>query len=124
VRGFPGYVAVTAALAAVALAALSSGFDAASRRGIWLSVLVGLPVQWLLFGLLLRFRSAPSGFLAAWLGGMLGRFVLLGGMVAAVLMRDDLPPAPTLLALAILLFVMLLLEPLFLRNTGPLSGTK
>lgn len=94
-----------------------------THRGMTAAVLFGLPLQVGLFALMVRFRSHPLGFLGAWVGGMVGRLMLLGLMLVVVLRRDDLPPAATLLTLAGLLFGLLLLEPLFLRKPGREPGT-
>jgi hypothetical protein len=54
--------------------------------------------------------------MVVWMGGTLVRMGLI--LVAALVLTrvEELPPAPTLLALAGFFFGLLLLEPLFLRR--------
>jgi hypothetical protein len=80
--------------------------------------MVAFPVQILAFFLLVRYLGREKGFLLVWLGGTVVRMGVV--LVAALLLTQvgELPPAPTLLGLAGFFFVLLLLEPLFLRSGG------
>jgi hypothetical protein len=115
--GMAGGVVLAAVL--VAFTAL----DGTQRAGVLLAAGVVAGVQAVGFGLLLRFRHEPRGFLGAWLGGTLLRLGALGVVAAAVWVRDDLDPLWTLLGVAGLFFVLHLLEPLALRGAGPQPGT-
>lgn len=117
------YAGVCAAIPALVLVITLPAVESSTGRGMLAAILVGVPVQVALFALLVRFRDHPTGFLGAWVGGMVGRLALVGAMAAAVALRDDLPPAATLLTLAGVLFGLLLLEPLFLRKRIRDSGT-
>lgn len=96
--------------------------DPASRRGMAVAFAVALPAQGVFFGLLARVRDRPQEFLRAWVVGMLGRLVLLGGFGLFVALRPVFPPLPTLLSFAGLLFGLLLLEPVFLGKAGRVHG--
>jgi hypothetical protein len=108
------------ALAGVALvtAGLWPWLAPPARLGILVAALVAYPVQLLAFFLLIRFRGDRNRFMVVWMGGTLARMGLI--LVAALVLTrvDELPPAPTLLALAGFFFGLLLLEPLFLRRQG------
>jgi hypothetical protein len=77
---------------------------------------VAFPIQWVAFGLLLKFRHKANAFLAVWAGGTLVRMgtVLAAGLL--LLQAESADPVALLLALAGFFFGMLLLEPLFLRT--------
>lgn len=122
-RNVVEYAGVCAALPALVLLVVLPAVEPETGRGMLAAMMVGIPVQVGLFALLVRFRDHPTGFLGAWVGGMVGRMGLVGLMTVAVTMRDDLPPAATLLTLAGVLFGLLLLEPLFLRKRLRESGT-
>ena len=117
------YGVAASVLCALLLSVLLPLLGPGSRRGALVAALVTLPVQVGLFAVLAHFRNRPRGFIGAWVGGMLGRLAFLGVMTAAVLLRDDLAPAATLLTLAGLLFGLLLLEPLFLGKRDREPGT-
>lgn len=86
--------------------------------GIVAAAAVAYPVMVVSFAVMVRFKGAGNRFLAAWLGGVLVRLVVLGLAVVAVLTVDALRPAPTLLALAGFFFALLLLEPVFFRRAA------
>lgn len=86
-----------------------------ARRGLVIGASIAFPIQWIAFGLLLKFRKKANAFLAVWAGGTLVR---MGSVLAAgflLLEVDSADPAALLLALAGFFFGLLLLEPLFLR---------
>jgi hypothetical protein len=87
--------------------------DGSGRAGLLTAVALTLPAQVLAFAALSWGWTGGKRFLATWVGGILGRLILLGGALAIV-MLTQLPPAPTLLVFASLLFGMLLMEPFFL----------
>jgi len=76
---------------------------------------LALPVQVAAFAALRWGWSRRRHFLAAWAAGMMARVLLVGVGLVLVLV-SDLPPAPTLLALAGFLFGMLLIEPFFIAK--------
>ncbi len=102
---------VTCALAL--LVSLLGGPEIA--RAVWLAAAFAYGVQLLAFGLLLRMRDQPNLFLAGWLSGMVLRFGALGGIAFWASRFTTLPLAALLLSLAGFVFLLLLLEPVFLR---------
>jgi hypothetical protein len=110
--GMAGLVTALVAIGAVLL------LEGSRERGLLWAAGLALAVQLGAFGLLLRYRRRPQGFLAAWLGGTMARLLGLGGMAVVVVRRDDVDPLLTLLGLAGLFFVLHLLEPLALRGAG------
>lgn len=72
-------------------------------------------VQVALFAPLLAARRRRGAFLAAWGGGTVARFAVLGAAAWWVWHSRALPLAPSLLSLVSFLFLLLLLEPVFFR---------
>jgi hypothetical protein len=89
--------------------------DGSGRVGTVAAAALALPLQVAAFAALQWGWSKRKHFLAAWAAGMLARVSAVGVALILVLL-SDLPPAPTLLALASFLFVMLLIEPFFIRG--------
>jgi hypothetical protein len=73
-------------------------------------------VQLLAFGLLLMLRGQPQLFMAAWLSGMVLRFGVLGAGAFWLTREPVLPRGTALLSYVAFVFLLLLLEPLFLRR--------
>jgi hypothetical protein len=109
-----------AALAVVlfVIAGLWPWLSEPARSGVLVAGAVAWPVQLLAFGFLARFWGDQNRFLAVWVGGTLARMGVI--ILAAILLTrvQELPPAPTLLALAGFFFGLLLMEPLFLGPRG------
>ncbi|HUF66222.1 MAG TPA: hypothetical protein VMM17_09610 [Gemmatimonadaceae bacterium] len=104
-------------LVAVVGAGLATLFAAASAvRAIWFAALLAWLLQLAAFAALIAVRERSELFLIGWLGGLVLRFGVVG-VVAFWLSRSDvLPLAPTLLSLVAFVFVLLLMEPIFLRR--------
>lgn len=117
-KGPVGYAGFTLGLVAVAVGLLWPVLSPSGRTGVLLAAVVTWPVQAVAFGLLCRKRDRPNGFLAMWAGGTLVRMGLVLAAGIVVVRRPELPPVPTLLAMASFFFVMLLLEPLFFLPRG------
>jgi hypothetical protein len=96
-------------------AALLPFFDEAGRRGILLAASIGYPVQVMAFGLLLRARGEPTRFMVWWGVGIGIRVavVVAVGLLSTTLATVE--PAALLLSLVGFFFVLLLIEPVFLR---------
>lgn len=111
------YAATAVVLAAVLAVAAALALPAAEARGVRVAALVACGVQLAAFGLLVYARARSTLFLAGWVGGMLLRFVVLAA-VAVWVTQDGggLPAEVTLVSLVGLWFVLLLLEPVFLRR--------
>lgn len=89
-----------------------------ARTGILVAALVVYSVQMVAFFLLVRFWGDQKRFLLVWVGGTVVRMGVILVAALVVSLKEWLPPAPTLLALAGFFFGLLLLEPLFLRPRG------
>ena len=103
---------VAYAVAAAGVTALVAGgalvLTDSAGRAIAAGAGLALGVQLVAFGLLLAVRDQAHLFLAGWLGGMVVRFGAVGACVY-------LGPRPMVLSLVGVVFVLLMLEPVFLR---------
>ncbi|MBR9988699.1 MAG: hypothetical protein KFH98_03030 [Gemmatimonadetes bacterium] len=101
----------------VAGAGLGTLLVSASEAGaVWFAAGLAWVLQLVAFAGLVAVRERTEWFLAGWLGGLVLRFGVVG-LVAFWLSRSDvLPLAPVLLSLVVFVFVLLLMEPLFLRR--------
>jgi hypothetical protein len=79
----------------------------------WRRDRVGL--QLAAFALLLAVREKPHLFMGGWLGGMILRFGGLGLVLYWASRTSVLPRTPLVIGLVGFVFVLLLLEPVFLR---------
>jgi hypothetical protein len=102
---------VTAVITIVAamLAAPDAG------RAIVLAAAIAYALQLVAFAVLLAVRDQAHLFLTGWLGGMLLRFGALGGCLFWASRTTYVPRAPLVVSLVGFIFVLLLLEPVFLR---------
>jgi hypothetical protein len=105
-------LAVTVAGAAVATIVVGP----ATRSAVWFAAALALSVQLVAFAALVGVRGRSQWFLVAWLSGLVARFAVIG-LVAFWLAREPVfAREVTLLSLVAFVFVLLLLEPLFLRR--------
>ena len=113
--GLGRYALIALLIVGLGAAALAAFLDDAGRRGILLAALIAYPVQVMAFGLLLRARGEPTRFMVWWGAGIALRVavVVAVGFASAVLAAVD--PAALLLSLVGFFFVLLLIEPAFLR---------
>lgn len=102
-----GAVGLVAVLAALLL-------DRRGGLGVAVAGAVALPVQVGLFALMARTRPGTNGFLAAWVGGMLARVVVLAVVAVVFVGSGRLPGPATLLGMVGFFFGMVLMEPYFL----------
>ena len=86
-----------------------------AARAVWTAAGVAYGIQLLAFGLLLWLRGQPHLFMAAWLGGMVLRFAVLGLGAYWLSRTAALPRGTTLISFVGFVFLLLLLEPVFLR---------
>jgi hypothetical protein len=83
---------------------------------VWFAAALAYGVQLVAFAALVAVRSHNELFLVGWLGGLVLRFAALV-VVAIWLARTPVfPRAAALVSLASFVFVLLMLEPLFLRR--------
>lgn len=112
------YALMAAGASVIALLLGWMALDDPGFNGVLLAVLVALPLQLGVFGVLVVQTTGSTGFLAAWVGSTLLRMLAIGLVAWVVVRRDDTDPLAALLTLAGLLFVLLLLELRELRVTG------
>jgi hypothetical protein len=87
-----------------------------AASAVWFSAGVAWLLQLIAFAGLIAVRERAELFLIGWLGGLVLRFGVVG-LVAFWLSRSAvLPLAPVLVSLVAFVFVLLLMEPLFLRR--------
>ena len=96
--------------------------DPVGRRGVLIAALVALPVQITCFALLQRYRNQLKRFLAAWVGGVLIRMLVIGAAAFVVIRSGTEGAVPMLLALASFFFGLLLLEPIYFRAEQKETG--
>jgi hypothetical protein len=116
VKAWLGYsaTALGVVLAGCAVAALVAPAEAA--RAVWLSGAVAWVLQLGAFAVLVSVRGRPGLFMGGWVAGLVLRFAALGAL-AWWLGRDEVVPRPVaLLSLVGFMFILLLLEPLYLRR--------
>lgn len=87
----------------------------AFRPAIVAAAAIAYGLQLAAFALLLALRDKPHLFMAGWLGGMLLRFGALGACLFWASRTTVLPRTPLVLSLVGFVFMLLLLEPVFLR---------
>jgi len=106
-----------AGLAVVALGVFGTAavLDGTAARGVLAAGAVAWSVQVIAFGFMARSRAGSNAFLLAWVGGTLVRLLVVGIAGLMLVALPGLPRTPTLVGLAAFFFMMLLLEPAFLR---------
>lgn len=114
-KAWVAYAAVSAALLGFLATGVSLSLPAESAAGVWLAAAVAYPVQLLAFGALVATHGSGVGFLVGWGGGMALRLASVAAVAFWVLRRGTVPAAPALLSLVGFVFVLVLLEPLFLK---------
>jgi hypothetical protein len=116
VKAWVVYAGVSLA-AAAGLAAVASLFlSDLAARAVWLAAAVAWILQLAAFAVLVvARRSGTQFFLAGWAAGMMLRFGGLAVLAFLVSRSDALPLDATLVGLVGIVFVLLLIEPLFLR---------
>lgn len=95
---------------------------AGSGRTIGLMMALAWSVQVAAFAWMMAYREAPSRFMRAWLGGIVARFGLVIAVAAVLVTTGSDKVAPALLSLVSGLFVLLLLEIPFLKQSSSRSS--
>lgn len=103
---------VATSLVAVVVIAVS---PAPHTRAIVTAAVIAYVLQLAAFAALLAVREKNHLFLAGWLGGMLLRFGAVGALLYWSTRTATLPAMPLVLSLVGFVFMLLLLEPVFLR---------
>ena len=89
---------------------------APAMGAVWFGAVVAYVLQLIAFAALIAVRERSELFLLGWLGGLVLRFGVVGLVAFWLSRREVFPLAPALLSLVAFVFVLLLMEPLFLRR--------
>lgn len=89
--------------------------DGEDVQAVWFAAALAYGLQLAAFALLLALRAQPQLFMMGWLGGMMLRFGALGVCAYWLTRTGMLPRGTTLISFVGFVFVLLLLEPVFLR---------
>jgi hypothetical protein len=114
VRAVLSYGAASAVILAVLALGVSGWVDRAEPSAVWLAAGLAWPVQMAAFFALVRGRNGP-GFMVGWAGGMALRFMTVGAAALLVTRTELFDPVTALVSLVGFVFVLVLMEPLFLR---------
>lgn len=105
-------LAATLVLAGLSGAALGG----ASARSIWLAAGLAWVLQLFAFAVLVLVRESRQWFLTGWLAGIVLRFGALALVALWATRQTRFPIEPLLLGLVGFMFLLLMLEPLYLRR--------
>jgi hypothetical protein len=98
-------------------AVLATLFVSAQDAGaVWFAAALAWVLQLIAFAALVVVRERNELFLIGWLGGLVLRFAVVGLVAFWLTRRAVLPLAPALVSLVAFVFVLLLMEPVFLRR--------
>ena len=115
-KAWLAYAAVGGAVTLVGAVLGSLLVSDTSVSAVWFAAALAYPMQLAAFAVLLAVRGRTDLFMLGWLGGLVFRFVTLF-VVAWWLSRSPVfPREAALLSLVAFVFVLLMLEPLFLRR--------
>lgn len=114
-RAWLAYAVTAGAVIAAGALAISLVGGASVTRAVWVAAGFAYTLQAAAFALLLLVRDRTELFMAGWLGGMVLRFAAVGGLAFFASRYTTLPLEALLLSLVGFVFVLLLLEPVFLR---------
>lgn len=113
-KAFVTYGAASAVLLVLMAVAVTGLVDSADPEGVRVAAWIAWPVQLAAFAALVAGREG-IGFVASWAGGMALRFAAVGAAAVWVTRVEGPDPASLLVSLVGFVFVLVLLEPLFLR---------
>jgi hypothetical protein len=118
VRKTASYAGISAALVGLSALFINFTFEPPARSGIWVGLAAAWVVQAAAFAILVAAsRRQPNGILAGWTVGTLLRLAVLAALAWFTLGGVwPLPAEPTLIALSVGLFALLLLEPVVFRQ--------
>ena len=105
--------ALAVTLLAGGIGTVVAGDDAVSA--VWFAAALAYGLQLIAFAGLVWVRDRTSLFLAGWIGGMALRFGALGGVAWWLSRSAAFPREAALISLVGFVFVLLLIEPIFLR---------
>lgn len=114
-RAWVAYAVVGAAVLGLLATGVSLLLEPEATPAVWLAAAVAYAVQLLAFGALVAGRDSGTSFMVGWGGGMALRFAAVAAMAFWVTQRGTVPAAPALVGLVGFVFILVLLEPVFLR---------
>ena len=118
-RGFRGYAVTCAVLVAASAGVLMPLLPPQTRVGLWSAGVAAWLIQAAAAGARIRWGGRPDRLLSVW-GWSAGVRLSAVGLAAVAAVRvDALHLVTTLVGLAGYLFVMMLLEPVFLKIGSP-----
>jgi hypothetical protein len=121
VKAWAGYALTAVVLTGVAGAIATQLVAEEAVRAVWVGALLALGVQLVAFGALVALRDRGSLFMVGWAGGMFLRFGAVGALAFWLSRTNALPRPAALISLVAFVFMLLLLEPIFLRRKLMLS---
>ncbi|MEX2611265.1 MAG: hypothetical protein WEA24_15185 [Gemmatimonadota bacterium] len=111
------YAAVAVAVGVAGGLVGAALLEGPALRALRVAAALACGIQLLAFAALVALRDAPGSlFLIGWGGGILLRFMAVGVLAFWLQRTAALPLAATLVSFVFFLFVLLLLEPVFLRR--------
>lgn len=113
-RALAVYAAATGVLLVVLTGVVVVLVGAAEPGAVWLAAGVAWPVQVLAFWVLLKGRGG-SAFMLSWATGIALRFGAVAAVALWLARTQAFDPTTGLVSLVGFVFVLVLLEPLFLR---------
>jgi hypothetical protein len=117
IRQWIGYTGVSVLVLLIAVVVALLLAPAHAMPSVWLAAGVALAVQMLAFGLIIAPRRDSPAFLAGWLGGVGLRFATVLAVALTVGRAELFDASTTLLSLVAFVFLLLLVEPVFLQRT-------
>ena len=114
-KAWSAYAAAGLAATAVVAGLVLWLGNAEMDRAVLIAAGIAYGLQLVAFALLLLMRDSAQLFLAGWLGGMVLRFGALAACVFWASRTGTIAREPLLLSLVGFVFLLLLLEPVFLR---------
>jgi hypothetical protein len=110
------YAGASLLLVAAAALVCALALSGAAEAAVWFSAALAWTLQLLAFGGLVAVRHQPTLFTAGWLGGMMLRFMALAALVFFGSSTAAFPLKPLLVSFVTFLFLLVLLESVFLRR--------
>ena len=114
-RAWLAYGLTALCVVGVVAGLVSQMVSPAAQRAVWFAAGLACALQLVAFAGLLRVRDEAHQFLVAWVTGMALRFGAVGGVAWWLGRSAALPREAALLSLVGFAFLLLLMEPLFLR---------
>jgi len=111
-----GYAGAGLLLVAAAALISSLAVGGAAEAAVWFSAGLAWILQLLAFAGLVALRRQPSLFTVSWLGGMGLRFLALAALAFFGSRTTVFPLKPLLVSFVAFLFLLVLLESVFLRR--------